>query len=304
MKDTLRIFEAAQNYRHWPIDDQKGAVETYKFLIETIRKEVMADLESARMMPSREQIEAMKKGNSIMDLNMIRALISQAPIEDLRQVKDAVDKEMQCYYDIKTKNAEATQSIRKIPDAVDTRHATTATPESAVRTVEDRLKLHTSDSGATSSHESIRYDLIPRSLTKVAAMTYTMGAKKHGERGYQRGLADRGFILDRLNHIQEHWDMLRHPSIVEYEKRLKQLQETGWSGEVNDEAVSYDSIRANIGAMLWGLGFLTEVIEHEEGKGILLGLVAEGRVRVARRVMPEQAGEAYTKPSVSAVNDV
>ena len=140
-----------------------------------------------------------------------------------------------------------------------------------------------SDSGATSSHFSARYDLIPRSLIETAVITYTFGANKHGERGYQRGLADRKFILDRLNHIQEHFDKLRHPSIDRY---IQQQGELRQNGEVNDEACSLEAIRQNISAMLWGLGFLTEVLEHDRGRQIFQGIVSEGRVKNRERPMP------------------
>jgi hypothetical protein len=143
--------------------------------------------------------------------------------------------------------------------------------------------LMASASGATTSHEPLRYDLIPRSMLDTVAATYTMGAKIHGERGYQKGLVDTGFIINRINHIQEHWNKLLHPSLNRYEEQNKMEQFSPKVGrvypQVNDEACSLDSIRANIGAMLWGLGFLTEVLEHREGKDILLGIIANGRVK-------------------------
>lgn len=118
-------------------------------------------------------------------------------------------------------------------------------------------RMHVSASGATSSHEPLRYDLIPRSLLYYAALRYTKGADIHGERGYQRGLADRKFIVNRINHIQEHWNMLLHPV-------------------VHDE----DYIDGHLGAILWGIGFLCEVYENAKGRELLKEIVEGGQIRL------------------------
>lgn len=120
-------------------------------------------------------------------------------------------------------------------------------------------RLHVSDSGATSSHVPLRYDLIPRSLIEIAARRYTEGAKIHGERGYQVGLGDRDFILNRINHIQEHWNALFHSS--KYRDAPKE-------GPIE-----------HLGAILWGIGFLCELIEHELGAPIIDDICKQGRVR-------------------------
>jgi hypothetical protein len=119
-------------------------------------------------------------------------------------------------------------------------------------------KLHVSASGATSSHVPLRYDLIPRSLLEVAALRYTEGARIHGERGYQRGLTDRAFILNRINHIAEHWNKLFHRN------------------EIQDQV---ESAVDHLGAIIWGIGFLCEVAENVSGSLVLADILEQGRVK-------------------------
>lgn len=118
--------------------------------------------------------------------------------------------------------------------------------------------LHVSESGATSSHVPLRYDLIPRSLIEIAAQRYTDGAVKHGERGYQKGLEDWDFILNRINHITEHWNKLFHRA---------------------DDVDEVESPKAHLGAILWGIGFLCELTDHEKGKYIFVKILELGRIR-------------------------
>lgn len=132
------------------------------------------------------------------------------------------------------------QSIRKIPDSPDTRHAVT--------------DLHVAESGATSSHVPLRYDLIPVQLLFLAAKRYTIGAKVHGERGYQQGLADRDFIINRINHITEHWNKLFHPTPIQDNEGLDD----------------------HLGAILWGIGFIAEVSQHKNGAKVLAEIIKAG----------------------------
>lgn len=127
--------------------------------------------------------------------------------------------------------------------------------------------LHVSDSGATSSHFPLRYDIIPRSLLERAAERYTYGATKHGERNYQLGLGDRGHILSRINHIYEHLNKLFHPDY----RRADSPQ--------SEDGIDIKSIHDNLGAILWGVGFICEVAEHQKGRQILIDLRSEGRVK-------------------------
>lgn len=116
--------------------------------------------------------------------------------------------------------------------------------------------LHRSTSGATSSHVPLRYDLIPRALIDCTAARYTMGVAIHTERGYQKGLADRDFIINRINHTQEHWNKLFHPT------------------SSDDKEPPFN----HIGAILWGMGFILEVMHHETGNKVLHEIIANGRV--------------------------
>lgn len=59
-------------------------------------------------------------------------------------------------------------------------------------------------SGATSSTEKPRYDLIPLSALRRLAERFGYGAKKHGDHNYKQGFNDKEFIRDRQNHMLEH----------------------------------------------------------------------------------------------------
>lgn len=59
-------------------------------------------------------------------------------------------------------------------------------------------------SGALSSEESPRYDLIPLASLKRQAARMALGAKTHGAFNYRKGAADPEFIRDRVNHLLGH----------------------------------------------------------------------------------------------------
>lgn len=61
-----------------------------------------------------------------------------------------------------------------------------------------------SASGATSSTEKPRYDLIERSFLRRLAERMGYGAAKHGERNYRLGAGDAEYRRDRINHLIEH----------------------------------------------------------------------------------------------------
>lgn len=61
-----------------------------------------------------------------------------------------------------------------------------------------------SASGAKSSEEQPRYDLIPVSAIRREAGRMGDGAKRHGENNYQCGVNDPVFFRDRLNHLINH----------------------------------------------------------------------------------------------------
>ena len=63
---------------------------------------------------------------------------------------------------------------------------------------------HTFSSGATSSKNLPPYDLIPLSFLRRTAERFGLGAIKHGRLNYRKGLKDREFVMDRLNHAFLH----------------------------------------------------------------------------------------------------
>jgi hypothetical protein len=59
-------------------------------------------------------------------------------------------------------------------------------------------------SGAKSSEEKPRYDLIPATALAREAVRMGAGARAHGENNYQQGKDDPAFIRDRINHLIAH----------------------------------------------------------------------------------------------------
>lgn len=59
-------------------------------------------------------------------------------------------------------------------------------------------------SGASSSEQKPRYDLIPMEALQALAVRFGLGAKTHGDRNYEKGFADPEFVRDRFNHLIEH----------------------------------------------------------------------------------------------------
>jgi hypothetical protein len=65
-------------------------------------------------------------------------------------------------------------------------------------------KLWKSKSGATSSGQLPPYDLITLNFQNRTAARLGLGAVKHGRFNYRKGLKDKEFIMDRLNHAFKH----------------------------------------------------------------------------------------------------
>ncbi len=64
--------------------------------------------------------------------------------------------------------------------------------------------MHVFASGAKSSVEKPRYDLVPLAGITLAAQRFAYGAGRHGARNYEKGFRDTTFIRDRENHLFEH----------------------------------------------------------------------------------------------------
>lgn len=60
------------------------------------------------------------------------------------------------------------------------------------------------ESGAKSSVEKPRYDLVPLVAMRAVAERFGYGAERHGARNYEKGYNDPSFVRDRLNHLLEH----------------------------------------------------------------------------------------------------
>lgn len=113
----------------------------------------------------------------------------------------------------------------------------------------DKLKRFAS--GAESSGVVLRFDLIPRNFLQRLAARFGLGETKYGERAYRKGLRDRAFIIDRLNHLQQHVQAYVAPQTV-------------------DEALD-----DNLAAIGWAAAFLCEVEADRIGAQILFKIRAE-----------------------------
>lgn len=72
-------------------------------------------------------------------------------------------------------------------------------------TSRDEQTTHwSSPSGAKSSEQKPRYDLIPAVALEREAIRMAEGAEAHGENNYQKGKGDPVFVRDRVNHLIEH----------------------------------------------------------------------------------------------------
>jgi hypothetical protein len=85
-------------------------------------------------------------------------------------------------------------------------------------------------SGAKSSEEKPRFDLIPVCALEREAVRMAEGAKAHGENNYQQGVNDPAFVRDRINHLIAH--------ALNYA-----------AGDRSDDHLA--AIRANCGMLMW-----------------------------------------------------
>lgn len=113
-------------------------------------------------------------------------------------------------------------------------------------------------SGAASSGNVVRFDLLPRRFLERVASRFGLGAKKYGERKYRKGQRDRAFIVDRLNHLQQHWQAYLAPETME-----------DWQDD-------------NLGAIGWAVAFLCEVEADPVGAQILERIRAERGIGAVR----------------------
>ena len=66
------------------------------------------------------------------------------------------------------------------------------------------VDAYVAPSGARSSEQKPRYDLIPFEALRREALRMAEGAKAHGEKNYLKGRGDDVYIRERVNHLIEH----------------------------------------------------------------------------------------------------
>lgn len=86
------------------------------------------------------------------------------------------------------------------------------------------------ESGAKSSEQKPRYDLIPVEALRREAVRMAEGAAAHGVNNYRKGANDPAFVTDRVNHAIEH--LLKYAS-----------------GDRTEDHLA--AVRANTGMLIW-----------------------------------------------------
>lgn len=124
--------------------------------------------------------------------------------------------------------------------------------------------MKTFSSGAQSSGDVARFDLVPRNFVERLARRFGRGAAKYGDLNYRNGLRDREYILDRMNHLQQHVQQYLAPQNV-------------------DEALD-----DNLAAIGWAAAFLCEVEADRKGAAILFQIRAERGQSIQVRVIGNQ----------------
>ena len=125
--------------------------------------------------------------------------------------------------------------------------------------------MHVFASGAKSTEEKERFDLVPLVAIKAIAQRLGYGASRHGEKNYEKGWNDPVFIRDRKNHAFEH--------LVHY-----------INGDTTaDKDGNVDTPQDHLGAALTNLAMLArlEEMRDEKAKELLLTPAPSLRERFA-----------------------
>lgn len=102
--------------------------------------------------------------------------------------------------------------------------------------MEEQVEMKTFESGAKSTVEMPRFDLLEPELLVCTADRLAYGAARHGVRNWMKGLEDKDWLRDRMNHMQHHLLQL-------------QLGREPWE---------------NLGAL--GCGVMFQAVAHRRGK--------------------------------------
>jgi Domain of unknown function (DUF5664) len=103
------------------------------------------------------------------------------------------------------------------------------------KTVRQRVQEVLTKPGASealSSHVEERWDLIPRPFLHRVAVRFGLGAKKYPPFNFTRGLNDKEYVIDRINHLIYHVNAFLWP-----------ITDDEWEDD-------------NLAAIAWGVAFL------------------------------------------------
>jgi hypothetical protein len=151
--------------------------------------------------------------------------------------------------------------------------------------------MKTFTSGAKSSEEAPRYDLLEPAFLARCAARMAQGAASHGTRNYRNGAHDDAFVQDRLNHLVGHAIKLA-------------------AGDTSEDHLGAVAANANILAALFEIRMATvtntAMMTYDDKRAAAgpCGLCGKPLVMNPCKALPCAFDRAITKPVMTTVQDV
>lgn len=92
-------------------------------------------------------------------------------------------------------------------------------------------------SGAKSSERQPRYDLIPATALRRVVRRFELGAEKHGEGNWRKGIGDPAWLLDRVNHAITHLYKVAEEIKAGYRDKDDNAAAVAWAGLILSEGL-------------------------------------------------------------------
>lgn len=92
-------------------------------------------------------------------------------------------------------------------------------------------------SGAKSSERQPRYDLVPAAALRRVVRRFELGAEKHGEGNWKKGIDDPAWLLDRVNHAITHLYKVAEEIKAGYRDKDDNAAAVAWAGLILSEGL-------------------------------------------------------------------
>ena len=122
---------------------------------------------------------------------------------------------------------EKDQSVQVAEPSIDLTDPTTTKPKTA----------WVAPSGAKSSERQPRYDLIPATALRRVVRRFELGAEKHGEGNWKKGIGDPAWLLDRVNHAITHLYKVAEEIKAGYRDKDDNAAAVAWAGLILSEGL-------------------------------------------------------------------